>query len=51
MKKSNSAQIILKNFDLVIGLSYNTKNDLELAFGTSGKKYVTETKFGKSGPT
>ena len=31
---------ILRNFDLVIGLAYNTKNDLELAFGTSGKKYV-----------
>ncbi len=31
---------ILKNFDLIIGLAYNTKNDLELAFGTSGKKYV-----------
>lgn len=31
---------ILKNFDLVIGHAYNTKNDLELAFGTSGKKYA-----------
>ena len=31
---------ILKKFDLVIGLAYNTKSDLELAFGTSGKRYV-----------
>lgn len=31
---------ILKHFDLVIGLASNTKNDLELAFGMSGKKYI-----------
>jgi beta-1,4-mannosyltransferase len=33
-------QFILNYFDLVIGLAYNTKNDLEKAFGTSGKKYI-----------
>jgi beta-1,4-mannosyltransferase len=31
---------ILRNFDLTIGLAYNTENDLELAFGTTGKKYL-----------
>lgn len=31
---------ILKKFDLVIGLAYNTKNDLKLVYGTSGKKYI-----------
>lgn len=31
---------ILKHFDLIIGLAYNTKNDLELAYGTSGKRYI-----------
>ena len=33
-------RFILKNFDLVIGLAFNTKTDLELAFGMSGKKYI-----------
>ena len=31
---------VLKNFDAVIGLAYNTKNDLELAYGTSGKSFT-----------
>ena len=32
-------KFILRSFDLVLGVSLNTKNDLKLAFGTEGKKY------------
>ena len=31
---------ILNYFDLIIGLAFNTKNDLNIAFGNSGKKYL-----------
>jgi beta-1,4-mannosyltransferase len=31
---------VLRHFNLVIGHAYNTRNDLELAFGTSGRAFV-----------